>query len=132
MDLLNRAYQKLDEINKDKNNNKLLLTRPVVMSQNKKTFIANFREIATKLNRKELELKLFFEEELRCITSIDGNGALVITGLYKKDGIEKVLKNYILQLVMCKQCKSYDTYVIKENRIQFIQCNKCMSKRAVE
>ena len=78
---------------------------------NKKTYIANFRAICNKLNRTEDEVKLFFEKELATVISINNNGSLIITGIYKQQGILKILNNYILEFVTCKECKSCDTNV---------------------
>jgi len=110
---------------------KISIEKPEVSNANKRTFIANFKNICNKLNRKEDEVRLFFEEELKTTVTINQDGALIITGNYKQNGIMTVLTNYMKEYVICKQCNSCDTGLIKESKITFLICSKCLSKYAL-
>lgn len=127
--LIDRIYNELEvHLNSSK---KISIEKPQVSIANKKTFIANFRNICTKLKRKEEDVRLFFEKELNTTVTINQDGALIITGMYKQPGIINVMTNYIKEYVTCKECGSCDTELIKENRILFVKCNRCLSKKAL-
>ena len=111
---------------------KLSVDRPVIKCLNKKTFLSNFRTICKQLKRDESSILKFFSEELRTIISIDQNGGMVIDKLFKQNGIEKVLNSYIKEYVICSECKFGDTIIKKENRITFIECQKCFSKKPIQ
>lgn len=126
--LVDRLYIELGKYSNP--NKKLILEKPEISSANKKTFIGNFKAICTKLNRKLDDVREYFEKELCTTVNINQDGALVITGVYKQSGIMKILDAYIKKYSMCKECSSCDTEIIKENRITFLKCNKCLSKKA--
>lgn len=127
--LLDRLYEKLDQC--QNNTNKLYITRLKVSSANRKTFIQKFEEMCTKLNRPVNDVKQFFEEELSTSTTIDSSGNMIVTGLFKQEGVDKILSNYIKQYVQCSECKSCNTVINKESKITFINCSKCLSKKAL-
>lgn len=128
--LIDKLY---DELNmKLKKKSKILLDPPGVTNGNKKTYISNFRKICQQLNRTEQVVQSYFEIELSCKTSIDQNGSLIINGNFKQNGIEKIFSNYIRDFVSCKECSSCDTILFKENRINYISCNRCLSKKAID
>ena len=130
--LLDRVYEELSKNEKISNKSKMVLTRPVVSRANRKTFISNFREICSILKREEQEVQKFFDEELNKKSSIDSNGVLVVqSSSFQQNGIQNVLKNYIKNYVVCKECFSNDTKLVKENRILFLDCATCKSKKAI-
>ena len=128
--LVDRLYDELDSQEKE-SKSKLSLPAPEVTSANKKTFIKNFTGICSKINRKDDDVKAFFEEELKASCSIDANGMLIIQGLFRELGIKKILSNYVKSFVLCKECASGATEIIKENRITFMNCKSCLSKKAL-
>ena len=127
--LLEKLYTELEQVTSP--NKKISIEKPEVSNANKRTFIANFRNICNKLNRKEDDVRLFFENELKTSVTINQDGALVITGNYKQNGIMSILTNYMKEFVICKQCGSCDTSLIKENKLLFLVCSKCLSKHAI-
>lgn len=127
--LVDRLYAELDK-NRE-STSKLILVRPDVLSMNRKTFIKNYREICRRLKREELEVQRFFEEELMKKTSIDSKGCLVVCGMFKAKGIQHILTNYIKQYILCKECNGTDTQLSKENRIVYMICKTCLSKKAL-
>jgi len=126
--LIDRLYIELGKYSAP--NKKLVLEKPEISSANKKTFIANFKVICAKLNRKSEDVREYFEKELCTTVTTNQDGALVITGVYKQQGVMKILGEYIKKYVTCKECSSCDTEIIKENRIVFLKCGKCLSKKA--
>jgi translation initiation factor 2 subunit 2 len=92
----------------------------------------------------------FLFAEMGTTGSVDGAGRLVIKGRFQQKQVENVLRRYIgqspvpafthfvannahhvVEYVTCKTCKSLDTLLTKENRIFFMSCESCGSRRSV-
>lgn len=127
---IDRLYDKL-QIYNDGASKKLSLPKPVVTAANKKTHVSNFRLLCTKLNRDELDVSKYIEQELSTQSSIDGSGGLKLNGIFRLLGIQKILTNYIDSYIHCKECSGYVTDILKENRITYIKCKICLSKKAI-
>ncbi len=130
-DLIDRLYGDLASRNEAKTNQKLIMERPIVSFQNRKSFYTNFRKFCTNIGRNELDVKRFLDDELCCSSSIDSNGAMVIDGRFRSKNLEKPLSNYLTSYVICRECGSSKTELVKEDRIQFLKCNKCLSKKGI-
>ncbi|KAG5518573.1 hypothetical protein PMAC_002969 [Pneumocystis sp. 'macacae'] len=98
---------------------------------NKKTIFANVIDICKRMHRHSDHVIQFLFAELGTSGSVDGSARLVIKGKFQQKQIENVLKRYIVEYVTCKICKSPDTLLTKENRIYFMTCESCGSKRSV-
>ncbi|KAG4304834.1 hypothetical protein PORY_001887 [Pneumocystis oryctolagi] len=98
---------------------------------NKKTIFANVIDICKRMHRNSDHVIQFLFAELGTSGSVDGSARLVIKGKFQQKQIENVLKRYIVEYVTCKICKSPDTLLTKENRIYFMTCESCGSKRSV-
>ncbi|KAJ9156318.1 Domain found in IF2B/IF5 [Pleurostoma richardsiae] len=99
---------------------------------NKKTIFANIAEICKRMKRTEEHVTAFIFSELGTTGSVDGSRRLVIKGRFQQKQIENVLRKYILEYLSCKTCRSLDTNLDKgENRLYFITCNSCGSRRSV-
>ncbi|KAJ2901705.1 hypothetical protein MKZ38_001515 [Zalerion maritima] len=99
---------------------------------NKKTIFANIADICKRMKRTEEHVTAYLFAELGTSGSTDGSRRLVIKGRFQQKQIENVLRKYIMEYVTCKTCKSADTELSKgENRLYFITCNSCGSRRSV-
>ncbi|KAF1812397.1 eukaryotic translation initiation factor 2 beta subunit [Eremomyces bilateralis CBS 781.70] len=99
---------------------------------NKKTIFANISEICKRMKRTDEHVIQFLFAELGTNGSVDGSRRLVIKGRFQQKQIENVLRRYIVEYVTCKTCRSPDTELVKgENRLSFITCNSCGSRRSV-
>ncbi|KAG0147562.1 hypothetical protein CROQUDRAFT_76446 [Cronartium quercuum f. sp. fusiforme G11] len=98
---------------------------------NKRSIWANVNEICKKMHRGHEHVIQFLFAELGTSGSVDGNGNLVIKGRFQQKQIENVLRRYIVEYVTCKTCKSPDTLLQKDNRLYFVACESCGSKRSV-
>ncbi|KAF2477044.1 eukaryotic translation initiation factor 2 subunit beta [Lindgomyces ingoldianus] len=99
---------------------------------NKKTIFANISEICKRMKRTDEHVTQFLFAELGTSGSVDGSRRLVIKGRFQQKQIENVLRRYILEYVTCKTCRSPDTELNKgENRLYFVTCNSCGSRRSV-
>ena len=126
--LLDRAF---DSINVDKG--KIKLVAPVFEKKDRKSYIYNFQDVCKSMNRSPDEIRLYLGKELNMDTSIKEDGSLKIDGMPKTVGvIEKFIKEYVVDYIMCKACKSCRTTCQKVDRITFLVCDACKSKRAIE
>ncbi|KAF8309659.1 hypothetical protein DL93DRAFT_2062727 [Clavulina sp. PMI_390] len=98
---------------------------------NKKTIFANVVDICKRMHRQPEHVISFLFAELGTNGSVDGEKRLVIKGRFQPKQIENVLRRYIVEYVTCKTCKSPDTVMSKENRLYFMTCESCGSKRSV-
>ncbi|THV02258.1 translation initiation factor [Dendrothele bispora CBS 962.96] len=98
---------------------------------NKKTIFANVSDICKRMHRQPEHVIQFLFAEMGTTGSVDGAGRLVIKGRFQQKQVENVLRRYIVEYVTCKTCKSPDTLLTKENRIFFMSCESCGSRRSV-
>jgi len=100
---------------------------------NKKTIFANISEICKRMKRSDEHVTAYLFAELGTSGSVDGARRLVIKGRFQQKQIENVLRTYIIEYVTCKTCRSPNTELSKgENRLYFITCNSCGSRRSVQ
>jgi len=98
---------------------------------NKKTIFANLSEICKRMHRQPEHVIQFLFAELGTTGTVDGQQRLVIKGRFQQKQLETVLRRYIVEYVTCKICKSPDTLLSKENRLYFMTCESCGSRRSV-
>ncbi|KAI0148799.1 domain found in IF2B/IF5-domain-containing protein [Xylariaceae sp. FL1272] len=99
---------------------------------NKKTIFANLEEITKRMKRSSEHVTAYLFAELGTNGSVDGSKRLVIKGRFQQKQLENVLRKYIIEYVTCKTCRSADTDLSKgENRLYFLTCNSCGSRRSV-
>jgi translation initiation factor 2 subunit 2 len=122
----------------------------------KKTMFANLAEICRRMHRQPKHLMEFLFAELGTSGSVDAQQRLIIKGRYTQKSMENVLRRYIgeclrvsvvrvvmsvtdlytrtiatiVEYVVCKTCKSPDTLLNKENRLYFITCESCGSRKS--
>jgi len=103
----------------------------ILREGNKKSIFANIPDICKRMHRQPEHVIAFMLAEMGTTGSVDGSGRLVIKGRFLQKQIENVLRRYIVEYVTCKTCKSPDTILTKENRIYFLACESCGSRRSV-
>lgn len=135
-ELLDRFYEVLRENNPDlagdRSGVKYKIPPPQVgRDGNKKTLFSNLKAISDRMHRPMDHVIHFLFAELGTSGSVDGSERLVIKGRFQQKQIEGVLRRYITEYVTCKLCRSINTKLIKENRLYFVECNSCGSKRSV-
>ncbi|WKT44559.1 Translation initiation factor IF2/IF5 domain [Fusarium oxysporum f. sp. vasinfectum] len=134
--LLSRFFHQLTERNPDHTSpgtKSYKIPPPQCMREgNRKTVFANIADISKRMKRTEEHLTAYLFAELGTSGSVDGSRRLVIKGRFQQKQIENVVRKYIIEYVTCKTCKSPDTELNKgENRLYFITCNNCGSRRSV-
>ncbi|OCH91189.1 hypothetical protein OBBRIDRAFT_792592 [Obba rivulosa] len=134
-ELLQRFYAQLHASNPALLNSagrRYTIAPPQIMREgNKKTIFANVSDICKRMHRQPEHIIQYMFAEMGTTGSVDGSGRLVIKGRFQQKQIEHVLRRYIVEYVTCKTCKSPDTILTKENRIFFMSCESCGSRRSV-
>ncbi|KAN0094585.1 Domain found in IF2B/IF5 domain containing protein [Tylopilus felleus] len=97
----------------------------------RRSIFANVADICRRMHRSPDHVIQFLFAEMGTTGSVDGSGRLVIKGRFQPKQVENVLRRYIVEYVTCKTCKSPDTLLTKENRIFFMSCESCGSRRSV-
>jgi len=130
-EMIDRIYDQIDQLSV--NLKHIKLEKPIIKKSNdRRTRIANFRSICANLDRDELHVEKFFKAEILTSISVSGTGELVLVGIYKDSTIKNVLLSYIRKYVRCEQCKSDNTELTKINKLQFIVCKNCSSKKSID
>jgi len=134
-ELLQRFYAQLHAANPallTSTGKRYTIAPPSIMREgNKKTIFANVSDICKRMHRQPEHVIQYMFAEMGTTGSVDGSGRLVIKGRFQQKQIEHVLRRYIVEYVTCKTCKSPDTLLTKENRIFFMACESCGSRRSV-
>ncbi|KAG6002931.1 hypothetical protein E4U21_002496 [Claviceps maximensis] len=134
--LLDRFFHQLSQKNPDHTltgAKSFKIPPPQCMREgNRKTVFANIADICKRMKRTEDHLTAYLFAELGTNGSVDGSRRLVIKGRFQQKQIEGMVRKYIIEYVTCKTCKSPDTELSKgENRLYFVTCNNCGSRRSV-
>ncbi|KAI0716207.1 eukaryotic translation initiation factor 2 beta [Fomitopsis betulina] len=134
-ELLQRFYAQLHASNPALLNSagkRYTIAPPQILREgNKKSIFANVSDICKRMHRQPEHVIQYMFAEMGTTGSVDGSGRLVIKGRFQQKQIEQVLRRYIVEYVTCKTCKSPDTLLSKENRIFFMSCESCGSRRSV-
>lgn len=102
-----------------------------VTKKNKTSIIVNFQTYGDLLKRPLEHISHFYKEETGLCNSINIHNQLIIQGNLGEVQCENILRNYIKGFVLCKQCKSIDTQLLKENGLTFLICQKCSAKSSM-
>lgn len=128
--LLERLYSELEnKIQKTK----FTLKRPQVSILNRKTYVKNYEELCNCLKCDEEHLKLFLKKELNTELSINDSNMLMFNTIVGTTLIENAFAKYAKNFVICleQKCGSGDTEIIRENRVIYLYCKTCNSKKSI-
>lgn len=104
----------------------------VLYRESKKTIFATCPKLCEYLQRPDEHVAQYLFAELGTTGNFDGTRRLVIKGKFQQMQLETVIKRYMFEYVHCHTCNSLDTDLKKgENRLVFLTCNKCESRRSV-
>jgi translation initiation factor 2 subunit 2 len=95
-----------------------------------KTMIANFLQICGILGREPEQLIKYLQRELATPAQIDGQ-RLIFGRKLNSDFINKKIKQFANDFVLCKECRKPDTKLIKEDRYLFLKCTACGARHSV-
>ena len=128
-ELLKRARRNLPE--SGKNHKRFEVPEVKGHIQGNRTIISNFRQIASVLGRKPEHLLKYLLKELATPGELKKKG-LILGRRVSSQMINKKIKQYVNEFVICKECKKPDTKLVRENCITFIKCQACGAKHPVK
>ncbi len=124
--LVKRAYDALNKREKKKNK----FIEPIIVIKDRKTFITNFDAFCTSINRDKTLVKMYIDKETTFQSSLSSDlSQLKIDTSLKQSHVKNIVTIFIKMYVLCQECKSSDTHIIRKNRSSFTQCNLCKSER---
>lgn len=95
-----------------------------------RTFIHNFKEICDTLNRDPNHVLKFLSKEMATAGTLQGTRA-VFQGKFFRQTIDRLIKRYVDEFVVCPVCKRPDTKIVKERRFYFIICEACGARSSI-
>ncbi len=98
--------------------------------EGKSTVFRNFVDIAETIRRKPTDLLAYFQRELGTPGNIDGRRAVFKSRLIPKQ-VDTRLKAYVNSFVLCTECKRPDTHIVKEGRVDVLECEACGARRPI-
>jgi len=111
---------------------RISLSRPVLQRAGTRTVWTNFESICNSLNRPIEHVYSFFVKELGTETSLGGDNQFFMKGRYQSTRIETLITKYSKEFVRCPNCKSMNTSMNKENKIQTLDCNNCKNIKTIQ
>ena len=85
-----------------------------------------FNKTANEIKYDNLFL-LYLNEEL-CTTSKINKDGLIIKGKFMPRNIESIVRKFIEIYKKCTVCNSYNSFLIKNNRLLFKKCINCKAE----
>lgn len=128
--LLDRVYAKLPK--KTQSVDIQNLPSLVIFNVGGTTIIRNFGEYCDRIRREDKLCMRYLLKELGAAGSINENGQLLIQGKFSSQIINTLMDRFLKTYVQCSTCKSYDTILVKEGKIWYIQCLACGAKTSVK
>lgn len=95
-----------------------------------KTIIHNFKEICDTLNRDPNHVIKFLSKEMATAGTLQVTRAM-FQGKFPRLTIDRLIKRYVDEFVVCPVCKRPDTKIVKERRFYFITCEACGAKSSI-
>ncbi len=128
-DLLKRAREQIPEKIFEKS--RFEPPKPDADIQGNRTFVKNWHQIVTALQRDENHVLKFITKELATSANIEGQRA-VFSGKHFRGTMIDLFNRYIKEYVICPECGKPDTVLIREDRINFLVCEACGARTSVK
>jgi len=137
--MLQRLYSK---IGSDTITSQCIIPVPKIIRSGKRTVIQNFNDILCIINpitenneRTRDHLIKYISIELSAhVDNTNNINDINIHGRFQVNQIEKILREYIKEYVRCRTCRSFDTKLIKDQRVKnfILKCFACSSSWTTE
>jgi len=127
-ELVKRAYTALSQREKKKSK----FIQPDIITKDRKTLILNFDSFCKSINRDKTLVKMYLDKETNFSSSFIGDGEqLKIDTMLRVPHVKNILTIFIKLYILCPDCKSSDTSIIRKSRTNFTQCNTCKSSKVL-
>ena len=129
---LHNRFRDLFEAEHPDSETKLLIPPPAIGRDGKKTIWSNFGDTAAILGRTVEHFSAYVFAELSATGSIDSKNQLIFkAGKFTVASLMNVTRQYHATYVKCKSCGSSKTHFAKQDRMDFVVCDVCASRRHV-
>lgn len=114
----------------------LRIDPPIVKKVNRDSIFINYTTIIEYLNKNAQDLKYdsflleFIKDESSTTCDLGKNG-LAMRGKFMKQNIQNILMKFLKKYKQCNTCNSFDSYLLRENRIIFKKCLNCNSQFSI-
>lgn len=95
-----------------------------------RTIIHNFKEISDTLNRDPNHVIKFLSKEMATAGTLQRTRAM-FQGKFPRQTIDRLIKRYVDEFIVCPVCKRPDTKIAKERRFYFIICEACGARSSI-
>lgn len=126
--LLDEAYEKVKK--SENSGERFEIPKIEGRFEGKKTILTNFGQVTSHLRRDPEHFQKFMLKELAASGQIEGD-RLVLNIKVLRDKINKKIKAYVNEFVICRECEKPDTEIIREGRISFLHCLACGAKHPI-
>ena len=127
-EMLKRAYSQLPTTVFERKRFEIPRTRSYTVGM--RTIFHNFKEICDALNRDPHQVLKFLSREMATAGNTEG-GRAIFQGKFPYDTLERLIKRYVDEFVVCPICRRPDTKIVKERRFQFLICEACGAKSSI-
>jgi len=127
-ELLARAYSQLPSTGLE--HKRFEIPRASVSPIGMRTVFHNFKEVCDALNRDPHHVLKFLSKEMATSATVDENRT-IFQGKFFRDTIDRLIKRYTDEFVICPICKRPDTKIVKEKRLYFLACEACGARSSV-
>ena len=127
-EMLEEAYKHLPQ--ETFKRERLEVPRAICIAIGSRTFLENFKEICDVLNRKTEHVLRYLLREMATSGMIEGSRA-IFQGKFEDETVDRLVRRYMEEFVICPICKRPDTKIIKEKRLSFLACEACGAKSPV-
>jgi len=135
--LYSESYDELlKNVSFKKEINALRIDPPIVKKVNRDSIFVNYTTIIEYLNKNAQDLKYdsflldFIKDESSTTCDLGKNG-LAMRGKFMKQNIQNILMKFLKKYKQCNTCGSFDSYLLRENRIIFKKCLNCSSQFSI-
>lgn len=120
--LLDEAYEKIPD--DARGTSRFEIPKVKLRYEGKNTYITNFNRILNVLNRSPKHFMGIFLKMAGTRGKIRGN-QLFLMSEYKANVLNKLIKKYAREFVLCDICNAPDTKIVKEGKKQYLKCTAC-------
>lgn len=127
-EMLKKVIEKLPK--RVESSGRFKLPQPVCEVSGSKTIFKNFGDMVLVLRRDQRHFSKYLFKELATPGNVQGQ-TLIFQGRIQLSMLNKKIEDYVKEFVYCKECGEPDTKLAKEDRITFMRCEACGSRKPV-
>ncbi|MEK6810489.1 MAG: translation initiation factor IF-2 subunit beta [Candidatus Thermoplasmatota archaeon] len=102
-----------------------------IVVEGKTTILRNFEDICAAIRRDPNQVLRYLLRELGTAGVQDGR-RVVFKGKVTGQQVADRIQSYVDAYVICGECGRPDTHLVKEDRIQMLECEACGARRPVK